>query len=93
MKRLVFDALIVGVALFSMFFGAGNIIFPPYVGLASGTQWLFGFTCYYLADVGLALAAIFAMLHSAGIDRAEGGFVRLGAAWIGPKKEKLSDAH
>jgi LIVCS family branched-chain amino acid:cation transporter len=79
MKHLVFDALIVGVALFSMFFGAGNIIFPPYVGLASGSQWLLGFTCYYLADVGLALAAIFAMLHSAGIDRAEGVFVRLGS--------------
>ena len=28
------DKWIVGLALFSMFFGAGNVIFPPYIGLA-----------------------------------------------------------
>ncbi|GHU03707.1 branched-chain amino acid transport system carrier protein [Betaproteobacteria bacterium] len=78
MKQLVFDALIVGIALFSMFFGAGNIIFPPYVGLASGNEWLLGFVSYYLADVGLALAAIFAMLRSDSIDKVEGVMVRLG---------------
>jgi LIVCS family branched-chain amino acid:cation transporter len=78
MKRLVFDALIVGIALFSMFFGAGNIIFPPYVGLASGNEWGLGFVCYYLADVGLALAAILAMLRSDSIDKVEGVMVRLG---------------
>ena len=26
----------VGVTLFSMFFGAGNLIFPPYLGLTAG---------------------------------------------------------
>ena len=57
------DSLVIGFALFSMFFGAGNVIFPPYLGLQSGSQWLLGFVCYYLADIGLALVAIFAMLR------------------------------
>lgn len=57
------DTFVIGFALFSMFFGAGNVIFPPYLGLQSGSQWFLGFVCYYLADIGLALLALFAMLR------------------------------
>ncbi|SDY03207.1 branched-chain amino acid transport system II carrier protein [Eubacterium barkeri] len=53
---------IVGLALFSMFFGAGNVIFPPFLGMQAGYLWLPAFISYYLADIGLALLAIFAML-------------------------------
>lgn len=45
------DQLVVGFALFSMFFGAGNIIFPPYLGMGAGESWFTGFVCYYLADI------------------------------------------
>ena len=31
------DALVIGLALFAMFFGAGSLIFPPYLGMESGT--------------------------------------------------------
>lgn len=58
------DILIIGFALFSMFFGAGNVIFPPYLGMQSGAQWFGGFVCYYAADIGLALLTILAMLKS-----------------------------
>ena len=34
------DSLIIGLALFAMFFGAGNLIFPPYLGMTSGSEWL-----------------------------------------------------
>ncbi|MDR2826028.1 MAG: branched-chain amino acid transport system II carrier protein [Deltaproteobacteria bacterium] len=78
MKQLSIDSLIVGFALFAMFFGAGNIIFPPYVGLASGPEWMLGYLCYYIADVGLALLAIFAMLRANSIDKVEGIMLRLG---------------
>lgn len=78
MKRLCSHSVVVGLALFAMFFGAGNIIFPPYVGLASGAEWLTGFFCYYMADVGLALVAIYAMLRTQSIDRVEGILGRLG---------------
>ena len=37
------DQLVVGFALFSMFFGAGNIIFPPYLGMGAGESWFTGF--------------------------------------------------
>lgn len=78
MRQLGINSLIVGFALFSMFFGAGNIIFPPYVGLASGPEWFGAYLCYYMADVGLALVAIFAMLRAECIDRPESIMVRLG---------------
>ncbi|MDR1242197.1 MAG: branched-chain amino acid transport system II carrier protein [Deltaproteobacteria bacterium] len=78
MKSLHINSVIVGFALFSMFFGAGNIIFPPYVGLAAGSDWISGYLCYYIADVGLALLAIFAMLRADCIDRPEGIMFRLG---------------
>lgn len=63
MKRYI-DQLVVGFALFSMFFGAGNIIFPPYLGLGSGSEWPLGFICYYIADIGLAIMAIFALIKN-----------------------------
>ena len=59
MKKTV-DTLVVGFALFSMFFGAGNLLFPPYLGLISGEHWLTSFVGFALADVGLALLVIIA---------------------------------
>ena len=66
MRRLRKDMFVIGFALFSMFFGAGNVIFPPYLGLGCGSQWILGFLCYYLADIGLALLALFAILRCGG---------------------------
>ena len=62
-KFRVMDVVTIGFALFSMFFGAGNVIFPPYLGLQSGRQWFVGFSAYYIADVALALVALFALLR------------------------------
>ena len=63
MNKHLRDSLVIGFALFSMFFGAGNVIFPPYLGLGSGPEWLLGFLSYFLADIGLALLATFAILR------------------------------
>lgn len=60
MKKQYKDTIVVGFALFAMFFGAGNLIFPPYLGLVSGSHWLTGFSGFVIADVGLALLAILA---------------------------------
>lgn len=54
------DVVILGFALFAMFFGAGNLIFPPFLGVISGANWLTGFGGFILSDVGLALLAIIA---------------------------------
>lgn len=68
MKRTIRDIFVIGFALFSMFFGAGNVVFPPYLGLESGKEWFIGFLCYYLADIGLALLALFAIQFRGGTD-------------------------
>ena len=58
MKKTNKDIIIVGFALFAMFFGAGNLLFPPFLGLITGNSWLNGFTGFILADVGLSLSLI-----------------------------------
>lgn len=55
------DLFIIGFALFAMFFGAGNLIFPPYLGLLSGHQWWIGFLGFTITDAGLGLLAIIAL--------------------------------
>ena len=60
------DMFVIGFALFSMFFGAGNVIFPPYLGMGSGSEWGLGFVCYYIADIGLALVALFSIFRRGG---------------------------
>ncbi|GAA0861268.1 branched-chain amino acid transport system II carrier protein [Paraclostridium tenue] len=66
MKDTNKDIIVVGFALFAMFFGAGNLIFPPFLGLISGESWITGFSGFILADVGLALIAIAAAAKCGG---------------------------
>lgn len=68
-KHNLMHVITIGFALFSMFFGAGNVIFPPYLGLQSGKQWFAGFGAYYIADVALALVALFALLKEGSANR------------------------
>ncbi|WP_195940041.1 branched-chain amino acid transport system II carrier protein [Romboutsia sp. 1001713B170131_170501_G6] len=60
MKKNI-DIIIIGFALFSMFFGAGNLIFPPYIGVTSGSNWLMSFLGFIIADVGIILLSISAI--------------------------------
>lgn len=60
------DFLVIGFALFSMFFGAGSLLFPPYLGMEAGTQWILGFFLFFLSDVGLAFVTMVAMIHQNG---------------------------
>ncbi len=58
------DILIIGFALFSMFFGAGNLIFPPFIGVTSGNDWLVSFLGFIIADVGIILLSINAVARA-----------------------------
>lgn len=58
------DIIIIGFALFSMFFGAGNLIFPPFIGMTSGSNWLVSFLGFVLADVGIILLSINAVARA-----------------------------
>ena len=68
MKRRQFrisDVFVIGFAMFAVFFGAGNLIFPPFLGLASGKGWFTGFLCFVTADVGLAIFTMLLMVDPA----------------------------
>ncbi len=60
------DALILGAALFSMFFGAGNLIFPPFLGLISGDKWNWSMVGFFLTGIGLPLLGIIASAKAGG---------------------------
>ncbi|WP_084230167.1 branched-chain amino acid transport system II carrier protein [Peptoniphilus asaccharolyticus] len=56
MKRNII--LISAMALFSMLFGAGNLIFPPTLGKLAGDQYLTAFLGFVITGVGLVLLGI-----------------------------------
>ena len=60
------DIIVTGFALFAMFFGAGNLIFPPYLGVITGDKFLIGVIGFILADAGLSLLAILAAAKTDG---------------------------
>lgn len=62
--KMIKDSLILGSALFAMFFGAGNMIFPPYLGLECSSEWFGGFLGYFTADIILAMIAICAQIRT-----------------------------
>lgn len=60
-KRFFKDIIIVGLALFATMFGAGNLIFPPQIGLFSGTQWGLGALGLLLGGIVLPVLALWAV--------------------------------
>lgn len=62
-KSSLKDVIVVGFAMFAIFFGAGNLIFPPYLGMVSGQEWFKGFLCFMIADAGLAIMTVIAMIR------------------------------
>ena len=60
------EYLILGFALFSMFFGAGNLIFPPTLGIMMGGSWLTSLLGFLTTGVGLTFLAIYALTKTEG---------------------------
>lgn len=60
------DVLVIGLALFAMFFGAGNLIFPPYIGILSGSKWFMSLLGFLLTGIGLPLIGIIVMSKNDG---------------------------
>ncbi|MDU1708553.1 MAG: branched-chain amino acid transport system II carrier protein, partial [Anaerococcus vaginalis] len=54
------DILVIGFALFAMFFGAGNLIFPPFLGNKVGDQYLIATLGFLLSAVGLVFLGLLA---------------------------------
>lgn len=60
------DSFIIGFALFAMFFGAGNLIFPTFLGNTVGNQFFPALTGFLLTGVGLPLLGILACFRANG---------------------------
>ena len=54
------DTVITGLALFSLFFGAGNLILPPLLGLQSGSSWIIVVIGFCLSAVCIPILGILA---------------------------------
>lgn len=60
------DILIIGLAFFALFFGAGNLIFPPYLGAEGGSQWFEAFAGFVLIDVIITSVGLWALNRAGG---------------------------
>ena len=65
-SKVIKKGIIVGFALFSTFFGAGNLIFPPGIGVASGTEWISGALGLFCSGILLPVIAVIAVNNSGG---------------------------
>ena len=63
-KKAIKDCLITGFAVFAIFFGAGNLIFPAAVGLAAGDQWPAAMLAMILCGVILPFLALVAVANT-----------------------------
>ena len=52
------DILVCGFALFAIFFGAGNLIFPPYLGVLAGDRWYVAMFAFLLSDPVLPILGV-----------------------------------
>lgn len=66
------NLLFVGFTLFSMFFGAGNLIFPPFLGTESGTLTWQAMAGFLLSAVGLPVLGVAAVALSGGLSKLAG---------------------
>jgi len=59
-------AIPLGFAIFSMFFGAGNVIYPISVGIDAGTQPLVAFIGFLITGIGAPLLGLYAIFYCHG---------------------------
>ena len=84
--------LLIGFTLFSMFFGAGNLIFPPYLGAQAGTRLWLAFAGFAVSAIGLPIAGVVAVAQAGDLPQLAGrvhprfalGFTILVYLSIGP---------
>lgn len=66
------NLMLVGFTLFSMFFGAGNLIFPPFLGSEAGTLTWQAMAGFLISAVGLPVLGVAAVALSGGLPRLAG---------------------
>lgn len=61
------DLLFIGLMLFSLFFGAGNLIFPPFMGEAAGEKIWIVLLGFFVTAVGFPVLGVIAVAKSGGL--------------------------
>ncbi|WP_347561905.1 branched-chain amino acid transport system II carrier protein [Clostridium sp. E02] len=64
--------LLAGLTLFSMFFGAGNLIFPPFLGSGAGTHTWIAMLGFAITAIGFPVLGVVAVALSGGLDKLAG---------------------
>lgn len=62
------NRILVGITLFSMFFGAGNLIFPPFLGAQAGNAAWLAFLGFAVSAVFLPVLGVVAVTRSGGLE-------------------------
>lgn len=62
------DLLLVSLMLFSLFFGAGNLIFPPFLGQAAGTETWIAMAGFFITAVGFPVLGVIVVAKSKGLN-------------------------
>lgn len=63
-KNRTFNIIVVGAALFAMFFGAGNLVLPVSIGVTAGDKWVPGTIGFMVTGVLLPVLAMVAAATS-----------------------------
>ena len=61
------DLVLVSLMLFSLFFGAGNLIFPPFLGQAAGSATWVAMIGFFITAVGFPILGVVAVAKSGGL--------------------------
>ena len=61
------DLVLVSLMLFSLFFGAGNLIFPPFLGQAAGSATWIAMAGFFITAVGFPVLGVIAVAKSGGL--------------------------
>lgn len=61
------DFVLVSLMLFSLFFGAGNLIFPPFLGQSAGSQMWVAMLGFFITAVGFPILGVVAVAKSKGL--------------------------
>ncbi|MEG1072038.1 MAG: branched-chain amino acid transport system II carrier protein [Oscillospiraceae bacterium] len=66
------DLLLVGITLFAMFFGAGNLIFPPFLGAQAGTATWIAMAGFAMTAIGFPILGVIAIARAGGMRNLSG---------------------
>lgn len=61
------DLILVSLMLFSLFFGAGNLIFPPFLGQSAGSATWIAMAGFFITAVGFPVLGVIAVAKSEGL--------------------------